>query len=86
MGRLGKGGAGDLRRAEPVVGAGVTLVELKVARCELAERIEQLKENEQKFAGMGRWNLRRETKDQRHRKELLLAEVDRRIAAMEASS
>ena len=62
----------------------MTLVELKVTRCELEERVSQLKEAEARHAGMGRWNLRREAKAQRHRAELRLAEVERRIRAMEA--
>ncbi len=63
----------------------MTLVELKVLRCELAERIRELQESEARHGRTGRWNLRRETKDQRHRKETLLADVERRIRAMEAA-
>lgn len=86
MGRFGKGRAGDLRRAEPAGGSGVTLVELKVLRYELEERVRELRKAEARHGRTGRWNLRRESKEQRHRKETLLADVERRIKAMEASS
>lgn len=58
------------------------MVELKVLRCELAERIATLKEKEGHHAHTGRWNLRRELKEQRHRAEVRLAEVERRLEAM----
>lgn len=42
---------------------------------ELEERIGQLRRSEESLARSGRWNLRREKKEQRHRAEGRLSEV-----------
>lgn len=65
------------------MGEGLTLVELKVTRCELEERIRDLREKEERFARVGRWNVRRELREQRHRAEVRLAEIDRAVRAQE---
>ena len=68
------------------MGAGLTLVELKVARCEPEERIRDLRDKEALFGRQGRWNVRRELKEQRHRAEVRVAEVERALRAAEAAS
>lgn len=83
MGGERAGRARDRRGAHQVPGDGLTLVELKVAACELEERIRDLRAKEERFGRTGRWNVRRELKDQRHRAEMRLAEVERAIRRME---
>ena len=63
---------------------GLTLIELKVLRCELEERIRDLRAKEERFGRTGRWNVRRELKEQRHRAETRLGEVERALRGMEA--
>lgn len=61
----------------------MTPVELKVLRCELVERIGVLKERAERSGRAGRWNVRKELREQCHRAEVRLAEVDRRLRALE---
>lgn len=72
---VGEGGAGDHGRAEPSPWAGLSRRELEERRVELEERISQLRRSEESLARSGRWNLRREKKEQRHRAEGRLSEV-----------
>lgn len=81
--RAGRGR--DRRGAHAVIGEGLTLVELKVAACELEERIRDLRAKEERFGRTGRWNVRRELKDQRHRAEVRHAEIERAIRAQEGA-
>jgi len=80
--RAGRGR--DRRGAHAVIGEGLTLIELKVLRFELEERIRDLREKEERFGRVGRWNVRRELKDQRHRAETRLGEAERALARLEA--
>lgn len=85
VGGIRAGRGRDRRGAHAVIGAGLTLIELKVAACELEERIRDLREKEERFGRTGRWNVRRELKEQRHRAEMRLAEVERAVRAREGA-
>jgi hypothetical protein len=84
MGGVRAGRGRDRRGAHAVIGEGLTLIELKVLRFELEERIRDLREKEERFGRVGRWNVRRELKEQRHRAETRLGEVERALARLEA--
>lgn len=85
MGGVATSRPGDRGGTKPSGGGPVTLVELKVLLCELDDRALRLHESEGKMAAGGRWAQRREFREQRHRLEIRIAGVQRRIRAMEAT-
>lgn len=83
VGAVGEGGGGARGGLEPGAGSGLTLVELKVLRCELADKEQSLYDSEKRLCRAGRWGRGREVRKNRLVVSRRRHEVESRIRSME---